>query len=51
MFEDYYTNQLMKGGSDFFRGCYSQMGYGPKRAQRGYGFGGVLKGWAHMATH
>ena len=50
MFEDYYTNQVMRGGSDVFKGCYYQRGYGLRRTQRGYGVGRVMKGWAHMAT-
>ena len=50
MFEDYYTNQVMRGGSDVFKGCYYQRGYGLRRTQRGYGGGGVMKGLACMAT-
>ena len=50
MFEDYYIYQLMKVESDVFEGCYYQRGCGLKRAQRRYGMGGVMKGWACMAT-
>ena len=50
MFEDYYTNQVMRGGSDVFKGYYYQRGYGLRRTQRGYGVAGVMNGWACMAT-
>ena len=50
MFEDYYTNQVMRGGSDVFKGCYYQRGYGLRRTQRGYSVGGVHEGMGMLGN-
>ena len=43
MFEQYYQNQLMKGGGDVFQGAIYQRGYGSRRFHGGFGLGGVFK--------
>ena len=43
MFEQYYANQVMKGGGNVFQGAIYQRGYGSRRMHGGFGIGGVFK--------
>ena len=44
MFEQYYANQVIRGGGNVFKGGYYQRGYGLRQVQHGYGIGGIFKG-------
>ena len=50
MLEQYYANQLTRGGGNVFKGSIYQRGYGLRRVQRGYGFGGIFKSLVRVAT-
>ena len=49
MFEQYYSNQLMKGGGNIFQGSIYQRGHGLRGIQGGFGIGGVFRTLFHFA--
>lgn len=48
--EQYYMAQLQKGGGNFYSGTPFQKGYGIRRRQKGYGFGGIFRTLLRVAT-